>query len=133
MGRRIDGAEEGEEPLGERAAGDGDEGHHDADEDGEKDKGPFDDEGEGKTVNDKTDGDAGGKLEKLLESHVADKTEFVGGYVLRYWVLFHVFMLLREVDCARELDFHKSLIEAKQFVLLKLFRMVWVYQDLRLS
>ena len=88
--RRIDGLDESQNPLGEGAAGDGDEGQHNAGESGQPHKGPFNNKRQGEFVNNEGNSKAAGQLKKLLEGHISDKPKLVRRYVLWYWVLIHV-------------------------------------------
>ncbi len=85
----VDGCEEDDDHAIQRAAVEREEGESAADDNGEENKGPFDEVGKGHGVEEKADTNAGTKLEELLDGHVADQVEFVGGDVLGDGVLLH--------------------------------------------
>jgi len=87
-GRSVDGTEEGCDPLLEGAVLERKEGEGSAQEGKEDDKGPLNEAGERGGVDDEGDKGAAGKLEELLDGHIAYQAEGVGRDVLRYRVLF---------------------------------------------
>ena len=80
--------EKSKQPLSEGAVINGNEGHNDSYQNNKKNERVFEDSGDGQAINDDSQDNTSGQLEELLESHVSDQTEFVGGNILRNRVLF---------------------------------------------
>lgn len=86
-GGLVDGADESQDPLIHGPAFNRNEGHAGAGSSGDGDEGPFEENREGEGIDDDSEDDAAGELEKLFESHVPDEAELILGDVLGNGVL----------------------------------------------
>lgn len=88
MSGRVDGFDEGDEPLVHGTTFDGNKGNAGAETDGDGGQRIFEKEGQGKLIDEETQDDASGEPDELLEGHVADEAELVAGDVLGDGMLF---------------------------------------------
>ena len=87
---RINGADEGHDPLGEGAAIDRDKGQKNAHENRQAHERPFEKANQGKAINNNGGQNSAGQLKKLFKGHVSYEPKLVRRNILWYRVLVHL-------------------------------------------